>query len=135
MTAESVISWAASAPVSTGTVRITAGSSEGCASGQQLRTGTATGLSRLQLGWELFAYGRRCRARRPLQNQLSGAAPGLTSWHRNAGEGWSIEPGIVDVVKADHADIRADVATQIRDCIEDAECDHVAEADNAIDIG
>src|SRR5687768_7133968 len=57
MTAESVISWAASAPVSVGTFRIVAGSSEGPVSGDELGTGAAAGLARLQLGRELLTYG------------------------------------------------------------------------------
>ena len=41
----------------------------------------------------------------------------------------------MDVVEADHPDIRSDAATQFGDRVEDAEGDDVAEADNAVDLG
>src|SRR3712207_4853815 len=60
MTSESAISRAASAPVSTGTVRIcgTILKDVWSDSGRWLRTGAAAGLPRMQLGGQLFAYGR-----------------------------------------------------------------------------
>ena len=102
---------AASAPVSTGTVRISAGS---FGSDEQLGTGTAAGLPRLELDWELLAYGRLGRSRRALEYELGGATARLASRHRDAAQRGSVETGVVDVVEADHPDVRSDTATRCR---------------------
>ena len=106
-----------------------------CGSGEQLGTGAAAGLPRLELDWELLAYGLLGRSRRALQYELAGATAGLASRHRDAAQRGSVETGVVHVVEADHPDVRSDAATDVGDRIQDAEGDDVAEADDAIDRG
>ena len=134
MTAESATSRAASAPVSTGTVRMLREILQlGADSGRWWGTGAAAGLARLQLGGKLLAYGRLGRTRRPLEHQLGGPAAGLPRRHGDAAQRGPVQAGIVYVVEADHSDVGADVAAQIGDRVEDAEGDDVAEADDAVD--
>src|SRR5512133_355110 len=133
MTSESPINRAASAPVSTGTVRIDP--PRWPSSGQRLGTGTAAGLPRLELGGKLLAYGRLGRPGSTLEHQLGGSTTGLSGRNRHAAEGWSVEPGVVDIVEADNADVRPGGSACVGDRIQDAEGDDVAEADNAVDLG
>jgi hypothetical protein len=41
----------------------------------------------------------------------------------------------VNIVEADHPNVRSNAAAKVGDCVEDAKSDYVAEADNAVDVG
>ena len=75
-------------------------------SDEQLGTGTAAGLPRLELDWELFAYGLLGRSRRALEYELAGPTARLASRYRDAAQRGSVETGVVYVVEADHPDVQ-----------------------------
>ena len=86
MTAESAISWAASVPVSTGTVRIAAwilrSAVQACSWGR--------GQPQVSRGSSLVGNSSRTvrlgRPGRPLQDELGGAAAGLAGRHGDAAQ-------------------------------------------------